>query len=328
MKPSRDVRSEYQKLLAAASPTDKANATYLLGRVTNDPEGMALIHSAASGDLPSYFALYSEGSRAFLAGDFAGAQKWGEKLQALDARHLYTIKFMKDLLLAQKKYAELEQWAVSPSNVQEGRGEIMIERYRSALLQNNTVGAKDARQQMLVELRREAPASVPVLELILDLTEAVIQGNVKKYLAMSRNDTIPVNSFVCSILKNDLSEAEQTVKPRGDAEDHYLLHVSLLYLIAKKHKDQKVMDQCWEDIVKDIPVTVRTAKPFIDMIEGKTPFQFEGVQNAYIPAEAKRAVLLVLADRYPAQAAPLKALAKKLNYQRDEYSMAIEALEK
>lgn len=327
MKPPRDVRSEYEMRLASASPATKANALYLLGRVTEDPPGVALFREAAGMKEPSFYAINALGLRALLGGDFADAQKWAEKMQFLDARHPSTVKLSTEVLMATRKYGELDQWTRSPAQTMDAHLEQLFLQYRASLLQRQSEAAKQARQQILVEFRRTEPDKIGLVETALDLMQCVVQGDTATYQKMAQKEPNPTDPFIVAILKNDFSDAEQKAKLRDEGE-HFLLHTSLLYLMASKHKDQKLMDSCWEDMVKDIRTTSRNAKPLIEMLDGKTPFQFEAAKNAFIAAEEKRAVLLVLADRFPAHAAPLKALAKKLNFQHDAYSMAIEALVK
>jgi tetratricopeptide (TPR) repeat protein len=329
MKPPRDVRSEYEKRLASASPATKANTVYLLGRVTDEPESITLFREAANLQVPSFFAVYALGNRALLGGDFAEAKKWAEKLQFLDARHLYTMKLTTDVLMATRKYGELEQWTGSQSRAAPGDVKQVLEKFRSALFQGNSDAANQSRQQILAEVRREAPDKVSIIETVLALHECEIQGNAQAYLKMSKGDPNPTDPFIVAILKNDVSDAEQKAKLRdGGEDDSFLLNTSLLYLLARKHQDQKLMDHCWEDMVEDIRTTSRTSKPLIEMLDGKKPFEFEAAQNAFFAVDEKRGVLLVLADRYPSHAARLKALAKKLDFQRDAYSMAIDALVK
>ncbi len=327
LKPPRDVRSEYEKRVAQASPATKANALYLLGRVTDEPEGIALFRQAATMQQPSFFAVYALGNRALLGGDFAEAQKWVEQLQFLDVKHHYTKKLTTDVLMATQKYSELEQWTSSPAQTMDGHLEQQFLRYRAALLQRQSEAAKQAKQQILVEFRRTDPDKIGLVETALALQECVVLGDSATYLNLTKKESSPADPFIVAILKNDFSDAEQKAKMRDEGE-HFLLNTSLLYLMARKHNDQKVMDHCWEDIVADIRTTLRTAKPLIEMLDGKKPFQFEAAQNAIFAVEEKRALLLVLADRYPMQAGPLKALAKKLNFQHDTYSMAIDALVK
>lgn len=312
----------YTNRLEKASQADKSAAKYLLGRLLDDPRGFAMIREAAQGNDASLFAMYVTGNLALLAGNFEEARQWTDKMANRDRSNPLTYKLMREVLMAQKKYSDLDQYLTLPSASQPDPMTLLLERYRLALMRNDTVIAGDLKNQVLALIRREAPQQVGMLESLLKTVEIIVRGDAAAYLTSTKLDQVS-NHLSVPVLKGDLKGAEDIYEQSKNQPEHKLLNASLLYLLAKSKKNDTLTQEYWETIKKELQTSARTAKTFHEMLAGKAPFKFETARDTYIDAGNKRAVLLVLADRFPQDAIALKALAAKLNYQRDAHSLAV-----
>ena len=317
-----ELIANYKSRLEKAAPADKLNAMYLYGRLLDDPQGIAMVREAASGNDASLYAMYAVGNRALVSGQFEEARQWADKLSVRQRNNPMTQQLMRHVLLAQKKYAELDQFLSTSSPGQSDDGTLILERYRLALMRNDYQLATDLKNQFLALIRREAPQQVELIESFLKSAEAMIRDDVAGFLSLAKADQLSKHIAV-PILNGDLNGAEEIIEQRKDQAEHKLMHASLLYLLAKSKKNETLTKEYWETICKELQVASPSAKTFNDMLAGKVPFTFEAARDSHFDVDDKRAVLLVLADRFPKNAVALKALAAKLNFQRDAYSLAV-----
>ncbi|MFT3881569.1 MAG: hypothetical protein QM703_18120 [Gemmatales bacterium] len=316
--------SDYTSRLEKATPLDMFTAKYLLGRLLDDPKGIALIREAAEiqSNKSVHFALYDIGNRALVAGNFEDAKRWADVMSDHDRDHPITKRLKKEVMMAQKRYGDLDQYLAPSAANQPDDITLLIERYRLALMQNDLVRAGNLKDQMLAMFRRQDAKNVKLFESYLKSEEAVAKDDAIAFQAAAKLDQVS-NHLSVPILKGDLKRAEEIFDQTKNQTEHQLLNASLLYLLAKSKKNDTLTGEYWETIKKDVQTSARTAKTFHEMLAGKVPFKFETARDTYIDADNKRALLLVLADRFPQDAAALKALAAKLNFQRDAYSMAV-----
>lgn len=319
--PPKDVKAEYEKRLAAATLSDRKNAQYLLGRVTDDPAGFDLMKEAAQGNDSSFFAMYAMGNQALVAGRFDDARRWADKLLERDRFHPYTQKLVHDSLLALGKYQDLNQQLLSHAG-QDNPFTTLLERYRLALMMADNKHANELKTQIIAMLSKEAPQQLPAFESLLNSLVPVVRGDVDGFLKAAKSGQM-AGRLIEAVLYNDLKAAEQLYETEGNKGDHSTLNTCLVYLLAKNKKNEKLCQQGWEFICKEMQNTARTARPFNKMLVGQEPFRFEVARDVNVGAEEKRALLLVLADRFPQEAVALRTLAKKLNFQRDVYALAL-----
>ena len=312
----------YKDRLDKVTPPDKQNARYLYGRMLDDPQGYETLRNAANGDDGSFYAIYAVGNRALVSGQFDEARKWADKLVTRDRTHPMTHKLVKNTLMAQKKYAELDQFLLASFSGHLGDGMVTLERYQLARMQNDQQRAADLKNQILAMVRREAPQNVEPIEALLKSYDATISDDAAAFLSGAYAAQFP-NDVSVPILKGDLNGAEVIFEERKDLAENKLLHASLLYLLAKSKKNETLTREYWETIRQELLIASRTAKTFNDMLAGKVPFTFEAARDSHFDVDDKRAVLLVLADRFPKDAVALRALAAKLNFQRDAYALAV-----
>lgn len=314
--------TEYQQRLAKAGSVDQQNARYLLGRIMDDPQGFSLMREAASGENGSFYSMYAVGNRALVSGNFTEAKSWADKLIRRDSRHHVSKKLMREALLALKQYVELDQYlSVHGQSLDEQMSSLM-ERYRIAAIQGDQSRTTELKSQIIAMIQREAPDQVKFFDTMLGSVAAAAKGDVAAFLN-SAKDEQAAGHFATAILKEDLAAARRSSKPQKGQGDRDQLNASLLYLLAKKLKDNKLADQYWTEILADIKESTRSATTFHEMLSGKIPFTFAAARDAYGTADEKRAVLLVLADRFPQEAKALRELSAKLNFQHDVYSLAI-----
>lgn len=318
-KPTEKLAEEYSKRQTTAGAGDKQNAKYLLGRVVEDPQGFNMIREAASGDNSSFYAMYAVGNRALTSGQFEEAGKWAEKLRQRDSRNLITQRLSQDVYMAQKKYLDLEQYLAA--NQLEPMT-LLLEQFRLAACQADAQRLKDFHTQITAMFRREAPQQVDLMEQMLKSIEASAKGDVAEFLKTTKNSQMAPH-MVTPILQNDLKNAEQMYEQQKEKKDRSLRSLCLLYLLAKRQGEEASVKQYWETICEELRTAARSSKSFNNMLAGKEAFTYEAARDAFSSADDKRAVLLVLADRFPKDAAALRELAAKLNFQRDPYSLAI-----
>lgn len=312
----------YKVRLDKAVPADKLNARYLYGRLLDDPQGFETLCEAAKGNDGSFYAMYAVGNRALVSGQFDEARLWADKLMARDRNHLVSQRLSRSVLMAQRKYDELDQVLSIPMSDQSEDVSLVLERYRLAVIRNDNQHAAELKNQVLGMIRREAPQEVEMVEALLKSVDATIAEDVKAFLDVTRAEQFSTHLSV-PILKGDLNGAEAIYEKHKDRPGNKLLEASLLYLLAKSKKNETLTKEYWETICQELLIVSRTAKTFNDMLAGKVPFTFEAARDSHFDVDDKRAVLLVLADRFPKDAVSLRALAAKLNFQRDAYALAV-----
>jgi tetratricopeptide (TPR) repeat protein len=322
MKPPVDVTAEYRERLAKSNDQCRRQHQYLLGRITNDPEGFELIRQAAQGERPCFQAVNTVGQRAMQTGEFEEAARWAEKLRELDPANPVTKLLMTEQLTARRKYKELADHLDSmsyPDPFEKMMATFKI--YQVALLRNDADRAARVKAEVTATLRRAVPDELKMIETLLAATEAVTQGDTARFLEIQSAEHARPHIAV-PLLRKDLPAAINMVE-KTENTDRLFLSQCLVYLLARQLKNEEVATQYWNKILEKQRLNSRTNKAFLSSLEGKTPFTMALVNGAYTSTDEKRALLLVLADRFPAEATPLRQLADKLNFQLDAFALVI-----
>jgi hypothetical protein len=313
--PETDLRPRYRKLLEA----DKTNPDlmYLLGRVDPDLDAMdKLYRKAAAASPPSAYALYGLGYLAMSEGRFEAAIQFFEKGLPLATEKTAFETYYHDALFAAGKYdvllTKLQQAGHFP--------ERKVRSLRQALRVYAARGQQDLAKQKIAEtiVQLGAGGNLKFGDTLRSLY-ALYAGDVEGYLKSQ-----DASSFAGEFLRRNYQKAAGLVQ----AEDHSAVECrGLLYLAASRARNSEAAAEAqWDELLQLLEAGGREERLFAEVLKGEKPLDVAAVSKQPIEPDKKRVLLLVLAQRNPAQAADLIKLAKKLDYQRDAVSLCLARL--
>ncbi len=131
------------------------------------------------------------------------------------------------------------------------------------------------------------------------------------------------------LLKGDYkSAANNPLEPGAGPRDWDLngVRLGLIYLAALRAKDALVAEEQWKKLAESLGHGDRSARRLSAMMTGKQPFDENWILEATLLPKFKRVLLVALARKFPAHAAKFTALAKKLDFDRDETSLCLRYL--
>ncbi len=330
--PKTDLRPEYRKLIEETKRSP--DAVYLLGRLENGREAEKLYMEAATGRPQCADAGGSLSFRYLARGEFDSAVQWAKKARELAPLDpTFRVRLI-DALMAAGQYAELLK--VSASTGLTDRGQFL--RYRlAAHIAAGEPGAAEgeinrlAALPGLVALTPAQNQMVAQNKLELELVLAEVRGDRAKYLELAgRLGSRDV--FITGLLRGDYKNAAaaNSARPKsvGLARDweNDATRTGLLYLAGLKAKDAAFADEQRKRLVESLAKGDREGRFFAAIIDGKKPIDLPSVKDAAMDPSVKRIVVVALARMHPDRAKELHALAKKLDFQRDEYSLCLHYL--
>jgi hypothetical protein len=125
------------------------------------------------------------------------------------------------------------------------------------------------------------------------------------------------------VLQGNLSEAATAVHERGGRAEG---ERALLCLAARKKGDQKLAEQQQQALLAALAKGDRDARRLGELLTAKQPPDVEEVRKLPHDAGDKRVLVALLAARHPDKAKELTALARRLNFQRDETALCLQKL--
>lgn len=311
--PDVDLRPRYKKLLDETGGT--ADALYLLGRADPDIDVRdRLYRQAATADPSSAYAASGLGYRALSEGRFDEAVKWFE--QALPglvdkaiAEHLYN-----EALLAAGRYDQLVSQYQREANKPDSGFLALMQMVRILAIK----GDKEAARQKLSAAVAQFPLQQRTFtQNALQSVISCASGDAAGYLRNS--DATP--SFVRAFLEGNYKQAESLIDADGtDAAGEH----GLLYLACVRSGNKELAEDQWSALLAKLGKGDREERMFADILKGTKPAANNLALRLTFDSSVKRVLLVVLAQRQPAQARELLALAKKLDYQHDAISLCLQ----
>jgi len=327
--PEKDLRADYRRLVEETNRDPKA--VYLLGRVEDGAEGDKLYKEAATAKPPSPHACAGLGFRHLTRGEFDEAVQWMTKARELAPLEMSFRKRHLDALLAAGKHAELLKVATSNSPLESG----LYFRYRLAAL--NAVGEKGAvegeinRAAVPPGSRASSPAfaqEAAQYRIELERILAEVQGDRAKYLDLANRSTYK-DEFIVYILRRDhlraaaaIAKTEKVISIARDWEVT-ATRSGLLFLAGLKAQNGPFAETHWKNMVEALNKGDRAGRWLGAVADGKQAFDWEKVKDSSLNPSTKRVVLAAFAKKFPQHAKDLEALAKKLDFERDAYSLCL-----
>jgi tetratricopeptide (TPR) repeat protein len=330
--PDKDLRPEYRKLVEETKRDPKA--VYLLGRVLEGAEGDKLYKEAATGNPPSAHACAGLGFRHLARGEFDEALQWTTKARELSPLEASFRKRHLDALLAAGKYPDLLKAAAPTNQTDSG----LYFRYRvTAHVALGELGAAEAeinRAAMPVggrgfnpEFAQAAAQYRAELELVL----AEVRRDRVKYLELANRSTTK-DEFVVHLLRGEHVKAaaanakyEKIISVARDWEVN-ATRSGLLFLAGLRAKDPAFAETHWNALVEAMNKGDRAGRMVGAMADGKQAFDWEKVKDSPMNPPTKRIVLAAVARKNPQHAKELEALARKLDFERDDDSLCLRFL--
>jgi tetratricopeptide (TPR) repeat protein len=311
--PETDLRPDYQKIVAETK--EQPDAVYLLGRLETDWDtAKKLFQKAADASPPSAYAMYALAHHALSDGEFKAAVNLSEKALPLihDKTLIRTVHH--EALLANGSHDRLLGLL---QNETQTLG-MQLPAFQDIVRVNAIRGDKaKAREVMAKIVQQDVPErrqqTEKELEAMLCCCEGDRAGYVKKAADAGQQ------SFELAFLQGRLEQAATLAgKNPHDAD---ICH-ALLYLAATRSKAKELAETHWKALLADLGKQGRDERLLADVLAGRKEPK-RALQRMAIEPRRKRVFLVLLAQRYPAQAKEALALARKLDFQRDALSLCL-----
>ncbi len=311
--PEADLLPRYRKLLAESN--GDPDAVYLLGRADPDlDESEKLFGQAASANPPSGHAIAALGWHAHCEGRFAEAIRLYDKALPLLPDKTAVRQRHYEALLANGDYDTLLR-ALQADGQVPGR-KLVAAVY--TLRVDAVRGEKAKARQALAEVVRQCPPQEQAtLRKSLEPLVCCWENDPAGYLKAA-GDPPP---FAAALLRGNLKEAADRLQADGPeaTADH-----GLLYLAATRSGAKDLAKAQWDAFLAGLSREDHDHRIYAAMLSGKRPPDARLARRLPVEPNLKRVVLAVLAQRQPDQAKGLLALAKKLNFQRDDTSLCLQ----
>ncbi|HJZ90775.1 MAG TPA: hypothetical protein VKE40_07860 [Gemmataceae bacterium] len=327
--PATDLRPDYRKLVEETKRSP--DAVYLLGRVEDGAEADKLYAEAANANPPSGPACAGLSFRYLARGDFDQAVTWGKKARDLvPGDPQYRRRYVQTLLAA-GKWSDLLA-ATAPTGPLDNL--LYLRDRLTAFVATNEHGAAEG------EINRAMGPQAPRLgdpaanqavaqaRASLELTLAEAKRDRAKYLELAARAKTG-DKFAVNLLRGDY-KAASTADAGGPIRisvardwEYEATRAGLLYLAGLKAKDAAFADEQWKRFVDALGKGDREGRFCAAVAGGKQPFDLARVKTAAINPSLKRVILTALARKFPEQAKELDPLAKKLDFERDEFSLCL-----
>lgn len=318
--PEKDLRPTYEKLVIETNR--QPNALYLLARLREGLESDQLLREAIKAEKPTVYPVHSLGWRALSRGDFTESIRLLEQALKLSPKNTQVRQDLFTALKADGQFdrllKELGYQIVSPIN-QLNR---QVEYLRVHAMRGDKVKTQNQLNQCLALL---PPSTQPHIRKMLfnQLTMIICCGNgdIAGYLAAITQD--PNGSlFEPALLRDNLVEAAKFVEDPQD-ESRTQSQIALLYLAARKARNDRLADQQWNLLLENLNRSGRPEKHLGEILTGTRPIDAATVQNLPIDPKQKRILLLVVSQRFPETAKTLLPLARKLDFHFDSQSLCL-----
>jgi hypothetical protein len=317
--PDQDLVEQYTAL--ARELNRSPDALYLLARLKEGNEAEKLLQEAISSAAPSTRALSSLGFRKLATGQFGEAVAILSKASPMvspDSRenliYLSALRATGDHDKLASRLQQLEQaprfyWLAKAYLVQDQAA------------RGDTRGVR----QTIDEIRKQNltdPRALPILA-HLEAVRACGAGDVQGYLKALPLDE-RTSAFAPVLLAGDLAKAAALIRP--GVRNQTAAQRSLLYLMALKKKDAPLANSQRKLLLEELAHGDRHHRVLGKVLAGTVPVNPVDLQQLLIDPDAKRALLLVVAQRFPASAKDIVPLARKLDFHHDETSLCLKAL--
>ena len=317
--PETDLRPYYQKLLTETNGL--ADVKYLLARAEPDwDKADKLFREAATAQVPSPYAMHALAFNALSAGKFAEAVGWSEKAMPLLKDKTLIRHYFYEALWANRDYERL---------LTEFQKEMTIPGMKfTALADTSKVhavrGEKDKARAVLEQAVQGMTTQKQTLEAALRSQMCCWENDLAGYLrATPGAGKSP--TFEVAFLKGDLEQAAAIAKrTKLDAG----VFQGLLYLAARRAKDDKRAQEHWKALLAELKKDRRDERLFADLLTADKLPASPPWQRLGIEPRIKRVYLAVLAQRFPAEAKEILALARTLDFHRDAISLCLQKVMK
>ena len=316
--PDHDLVPEYRKLVQESQRSPEA--LYLLGRILDGSESKKLLEEAARAPLPSAHALASLGFRNLAAGRAKEAVDYLAKASSQVAQDSQEFANYLSALVAtgahEKVLAQLLQMEQLPG----------LYWYAKSFRVKELAAQGDdkAARQTIDEVRAQNLNQPHIDEAIAHMQTVRNCGlsNVLGYLAALDPNT-KSSSFWAMVLEGKLAKAAENVQK--DARKVIVQH-ALLYLHATKKNEKDLAAAQWKLLLEALEHGGHDRRLLAKVLSGAQPVDFAMLRELPIDPGQKRVLLAVVVQRFPAANKEIAALARRLDFDRDEVSLCLKGL--
>ncbi|HEX3151013.1 MAG TPA: hypothetical protein VHR66_23235 [Gemmataceae bacterium] len=324
--PKTDLKPEYRKLV---EETKRApDAVYLLGRIEDNAAGEALYLEAARAKPPSAHACTGLSYRYLAQGEFDKAVEWAAKGFEMNPKDALFKKRYVEALLAAGRFVDLLRItnATMPTETM-----LYLRERLTAHIATGEAGAADGEINRILGPRvgRIGDRSTMQARASMDMLLAEVRRDRVKYLAAAAQALTP-DRFAQNILVGNYKAAVLPGAPAVPGAprmardwEHDAARAGLLYLAGMKAKDKTFADAQWKRFVDTLSTGDREGRACAAFASGAQPFDLAKVKEMPMEPSLKRVVLAAFAQKFPANAKELNALATKLDFERDEISLCL-----
>jgi len=314
-RPETDLRPRYQQIVAETK--GHPDAVYLLGRIEPDRDkANQLFRQAAAGKPPSAHAMNALGYEAISQGQFADAVAWYEKALALVPDQTMIGHLYHDALLANRDYDRLLTELKGQGQASDNSILALMAISRVYAIRGDK---EKARETLAQAVKLNPPGQRQLFENAFEAGLAAWEGDADGFLKRA-TEKIGLPSFELAFLRGNLEEAATLIKP-ADPEAH--VRHALLYLAATRSGDKKLALTHRQALEAKLAKGSREERLLADLLAGRKTLAQHPPERIVLDPREKRVFLAVLAERYPAQAKEMIALAKRLDFHRDAISLCL-----
>ncbi len=313
------LQQEYVKL-AADSGRDPA-ALYLLARISNHDQAIALLNEAVKSGKPASLAHYSLGYHLLCEGKFQEAAKEMDQAgDLMDGVSAYS-HFALDTYLAAKRFDAIYKILDAAKSDPSRSMDVLFQRYQYQMIEGNLPGAAETRKSITIAVT--SPTSFvdrPEAESRLNTIDAIVNGDVGRLLQFKRSSPEKRPSIILALLGGKLDVAINLLPEKAGPNDETLPFKTLILLaLPENHPKAEALKTSFLETLGKRP----DERELKDILSKKIPFSMEKMRQAVLSPGHKSAVLYLAAKWFPEHAKELRDLAAKLNFQKDEFALCL-----
>lgn len=324
--PLRDLEDEYAQLLA--NEPDNGDLIYLLARVTKDLDRANELFQKASS--PPYNCEYAVAALAF---DSLSRGEFDEAKSRLDSisdapKDVASFDWIDaEIQIARADYAAiLERISRSATGVPSTESDALADVYYRTL-NGSTDSEIDKTVNDFCAYLKTMGAEKDTVEFFRESAaeqRAYVSGDLDRYYASVEADAYPQIRFERALFEGDYNAAAALLQDEymADATNHLAL-----YICAARAGQSELAATHLTGGAEFLAMGGVEDRYYASVLAGDEPLDIDRALRLGTMPGGKRVILAALAIRYPEHAAPLNALARKLNYSRSfPYYVLVDAL--
>ena len=326
--PKENLPLFYAQLLK--DEQNQAEALFLQAQLATDhKQAMRLYEQAIQAPNPSAHAMYQLAKILLARGEFDAALKLINNALTIKPYKSHFLSTKHEILAALNRYQELVDYfqrTFSRSEI-EKHPEEFIAYIRALVCVKQRELARTLLLNYVAKIRKEDADLSNKVKLVLEGILISADQNRRAYLEHCAKHPAVDNFsfFIYYMLKGDLLKAEAVNV--GDSASDLIQKHGLLYIMADRKDQVELASHQFKAFLDALKSESIEGESLVDLIENETPMKANEILDLWLARRIKRVVLRVMAQRHPELAAKLLPLARKLDTDRDGYSLVMQLLD-